>query len=319
MLSLNWVDFIILVVLVFYAYEGYSSGFIGAVLDLANFVLSFLIGLRFYVFSAGILTDNFSIPQGFADAIGFFATTFAAEIAIGIIIRKFFTIQPTFLKGFNKWFGIFPGALSGAILVSFMLILIVALPISSAIKQVVSASKVGNILLSNAQGLEKSLNKVFGGAISETINFLTVEPKGNEIVSLHFKTKDSIPDSVAERYMFSLINKERISAGLKEVVFDDALRDVGRKHCKDMFEKGYFSHYTPDGFSPFDRMDETGILYNAAGENLALSPNTDIAMQGLMNSPGHKANILSVDFGRVGVGVIDGGIYGQMFCQEFTN
>jgi uncharacterized protein YkwD len=38
-----------------------------------------------------------------------------------------------------------------------------------------------------------------------------------------------------------------------------------------------------------------------------------------MNSPGHKANILSISFGKVGIGVIDGGIYGEMFCQEFTN
>lgn len=75
----------------------------------------------------------------------------------------------------------------------------------------------------------------------------------------------------------------------------------------------------PEGFSPFDRMDETGMIYNFAGENLALSPNTDIAMQGLMSSPGHKANILSINFGRIGVGIMDGGIYGEMFCQEFTN
>ena len=86
-----------------------------------------------------------------------------------------------------------------------------------------------------------------------------------------------------------------------------------------MLQRGYFSHYSPEGFSPFDRMDKAGILYDAAGENLALSPNTDIAMQGLLNSPGHRANILSVSFGRIGIGVIDGGIYGEMFCQEFKD
>lgn len=319
MLSFNWIDYLILIVLAFYAYGGYASGFIRALLDLINFVLSFLIGLRFYGFFASVLTDKFSIPHGFADAIGFFITAFVAEIAIGMLIRKFFTAQITFSRGFNKWFGILPGILSGAILVSFVLVLIVALPINSLIKHVVSASKMGNLLLSNAQGSEKILNKVFGGAINETINFLTVEPRGNEIVSLNFKTKNFSPDETAERYMFSLINKERTSVGLKEVVFDPELADVGRKHCKDMFERGYFSHYTPEGFSPFDRIDEAGIIYNFAGENLALSPNTDIAMQGLMNSPGHKANILSVNFGRIGVGVIDGGIYGEMFCQEFTD
>lgn len=319
MLSLNWIDYLILVIIAFYAYEGYASGFMGALLDLTNFIISFIVGLRFYGFFAGILVDKFSIPQGFADAIGFFVTVFIAEIAIGILIRKFFTVQPTFLREFNKYLGILPGIVSGAILVSFILILVIALPVSAAIKHAISASYVGNLLLSNAQGLEKELNKVFGGAISETINFLTIEPESNEIIQLNFKTSNFSPDSTAESYMFSLINKERIAVGLKEVVFDDQLRDVGRAHCQDMFEKGYFSHYTPEGFSPFDRMEEAGIVYNAAGENLALSPNTDIAMQGLMNSPGHKENILSPNFGRVGVGVIDGGIYGEMFCQEFSD
>ena len=319
MLSLNWVDYLILAVLVFYAYEGYSSGFIRAILDLANFALSFLIGLKFYGFIAGILMHKFSMPQGFSDAIGFFLIVLTAEIIIGILIRNFLSFYLKIFRNINKILGIFPGILSGVILTSFMLILIVAFPTSASVKHPISSSRIGNFLLSNAQGWEKQLNNIFGGAINETINFLTVEPKGNEIVSLNFKTKNVSPDASAEQYMFKLVNKERISRGLKELIFDDELRDLGRNHCKDMFERGYFSHYTPEGFSPFDRMDEAGIIYNFAGENLALSPNTDIAMQGLMNSPGHKANILSVNFGRIGIGVVDGGIYGEMFCQEFTN
>lgn len=319
MLSLNWVDYLILIIFVFYAYGGYASGFIRAVLDLMNFVLSFLIGLRFYGLIAGVLLDKFAMPQGLSNAIGFFIVTLFSEIIIGALIRRFPSFDFPFLKSINKVFGILPGILSGAILVSFILILIVAVPMTASIRQPISSSKIGNFLLSNTQGWEKQSNNIFGGAINETINFLTVEPKGNEIVSLNFKTKDTSFDSASERYMFSLVNKERVSSGLREIIFDDDLSRVGRKHCKDMFERGYFSHYTPDGFSPFDRMEEAGIIYDFAGENLALSPNTDIAMQGLMNSPGHKANILSSDFGRVGVGVIDGGIYGQMFCQEFTD
>lgn len=319
MLSLDWIDYLILVVLIFYAYEGYASGFVRALLDLINFVLSFLIGLKFYGFIAGILMSKFSLPQGISNALGFFMITLLAEIILGILIKNFLSFEFTFFKSLNKILGILPGVLSGAILISFMLILIVTLPISTPIKHSISSSKVSNFLLANAQGWEKSINNIFGGAISETINFLTVEPKSNEIVALNYKTKNVSLDSSSEQYMSKLVNKERVSRGLREIIFDDQLRDIGRNHCKDMFERGYFSHYTPEGFSPFDRMDEKGIIYEAAGENLALSPNADIAMQGLMNSPGHKANILSTNFGRIGIGIIDGGIYGEMFCQEFTN
>ncbi|MEO5953203.1 MAG: CAP domain-containing protein, partial [Chloroflexia bacterium] len=67
------------------------------------------------------------------------------------------------------------------------------------------------------------------------------------------------------------------------------------------------------------RMDTAGITYRTAGENLALAPSLDIAHEGLMNSPGHRANILNADFGRVGIGVLDGGVYGKMFVQEFRD
>jgi len=326
MVNLNWIDYLILIVLAFYAYGSYASGFIRALLDLINFALSFLIGLRFYGLIAVILMHKLSLSQGISNALGFFVVTFIAEIVIGILIRNFpsFDLLASrrsgqFFKIQNRILGILPGILSGAILTSFMLILVVTLPISAPVKRSISSSKISSFLLSNAQGWEKSINSVFGGAINETINFLTVEPKSNEIVSLNYKTKNVSPDPLAEQYMFKLINKERVSRGLKEVVFDNELRDIGRVHCKDMFEQGYFSHYALKGFSPFDRMDEIGIIYNFAGENLALSPNANIAMQGLMNSPGHKANILSTNFGRIGIGVIDGGIYGEMFCQEFTD
>ena len=119
--------------------------------------------------------------------------------------------------------------------------------------------------------------------------------------------------------MLALLNTERTSKGLKAVEFWEELAQVGRNHCKDMFERGYFSHHTPEGLSPFDRMEKANITFNYAGENLALAPNAILAMKGLMESKGHRENILSKNFGKVGIGVIDGGVYGQMFCQEFTD
>ena len=86
-----------------------------------------------------------------------------------------------------------------------------------------------------------------------------------------------------------------------------------------MLARGYFSHYTPEGLSPFDRMNQAHISFTYAGENLAFSANVQLAMQGLMNSPGHKANILSSHYHKIGIGVIDAGIYGEMFDQEFTD
>ena len=119
--------------------------------------------------------------------------------------------------------------------------------------------------------------------------------------------------------MLILVNKERAAKGLKPVKADEELAKVARKHSMDMFVRGYFSHYTPEGKNPFDRMKKDNIVFLTAGENLALSQTLDMAHDGLMKSPGHRANILHPTFGRLGIGILDGGIYGLMITQNFRN
>ena len=94
---------------------------------------------------------------------------------------------------------------------------------------------------------------------------------------------------------------------------------MARAHADDMFKRGYFAHDTPEGVDPFQRMQNAGIVFGLAGENLALAPTLEIAHTGLMNSPGHRANILRDGFRKIGIGVLDGGVYGKMFVQEFTD
>ena len=86
-----------------------------------------------------------------------------------------------------------------------------------------------------------------------------------------------------------------------------------------MFARGYFAHATPEGRDPFERMREAKVSFLTAGENIALAPTLEIAHTGLMNSPGHRANILRPQFGRVGIGIVDGGIHGLMVTQDFRN
>jgi uncharacterized protein YkwD len=86
-----------------------------------------------------------------------------------------------------------------------------------------------------------------------------------------------------------------------------------------MFVRGYFGHITPDGISPFDRLLAAHIDFLVAGENIALAPTLTIAHEGLMNSPGHRANILDTQYGRIGIGIVDGGKYGIMITQMFKN
>ncbi len=325
MSGLNFVDYFIILILIFYGIEGMSAGFLASIADLLSFIISFAAGLTFYSFFGKILISNFSIPNGFANAIGFFIAAFLTEIVASIVLRRFIqTFAPIkrvkVLKILDNLLGSFASVFSGILLASFILTIAIALPLSPFVKHSVSESKIAKVLTANTQNLAKSIKNVFGGAVNETLTFLTVEPKGNEVVNLNFKISDFKVDEQAEIEMFNMVNSERTSRANRSLTLgSQALINVARAHCQDMLVRGYFSHYTPEGLSPFDRMQNANISFRTAGENLALAPNTQLAMQGLMQSPGHRANILSADFGKVGIGVIDGGVYGEMFCQEFTD
>jgi uncharacterized protein YkwD len=119
--------------------------------------------------------------------------------------------------------------------------------------------------------------------------------------------------------MLGLLNEERRAHGLRPLQADPEAAEVARAHSVDMFAHGYFSHITPRGEGPFDRMRDGGLRFRAAGENLALARTLPMAHQGLMESPGHRANILRPQFGRVGIGIVDGGRYGLMVTQKFRN
>lgn len=327
LMGINFLDITILLVILFYIYEGYSLGFTLAFMDLLSFIASFIAALKFYTIIATLLSTFFNTPLGVGNAVGFFLVAFVSEVVLSLALRRLMKFLPGLppgslahgFKAINHWLGIFPGMISAFIILSFLLTVIVTFPSSPLIKQAVINSTIGSKLLANTSFFETRLNDIFGGALNETLNFLTVAPKSEETIHLHFTVAHGTVDEKAEQEMFKILNTERIKQGLPPIAFDNKLRDVARAHSNDMFERGYFSHYTPENLSPFDRMEDAHITYQYAGENLALAPSTSFAMQGLMNSPGHRANILNPNFHIVGIGVIDGGIYGKMYSQEFTN
>jgi uncharacterized protein YkwD len=64
-------------------------------------------------------------------------------------------------------------------------------------------------------------------------------------------------------------------------------------------------------------MRQANVRFVTAGENLALAPSLQIAHTGLMNSPGHRANILHRDFGRVGIGIMDRNV-SRIYKEHYT-
>ncbi|MFS0863441.1 CAP domain-containing protein [Fredinandcohnia sp. 179-A 10B2 NHS] len=107
-----------------------------------------------------------------------------------------------------------------------------------------------------------------------------------------------------EFQLFDLTNASRVNNGLQVLTWDESVKETARKHSADMAENNYFSHTNQQGLSPFDRMLADEILFTVAGENLAYGQFSSVfAHEGLMNSLGHRENILKADFEFLGVGV----------------
>lgn len=119
-----------------------------------------------------------------------------------------------------------------------------------------------------------------------------------------------------EYQLFDLTNSTRVKHGLAPLQWDVKVRDVARKHSVDMARNHFFDHTNLEGKSPFDRLKEEGVFYRIAGENIAMGQFSSIfAHNGLMNSLGHRQNILLPEFERLGVGV-EFNEFGQPYYTE---
>jgi uncharacterized protein YkwD len=150
----------------------------------------------------------------------------------------------------------------------------------------------------------------------------------------HASTVQTLPSSVEQPADIAVVaakasglldamNAARIAEGLPAFEWDTTLQEVAYTRARNLVVNGYFDHYAPDGESAFSELAARGVSYQLAGENLARNnypePRTvTAAIDGLMASPGHRANILEERFSRVGVAAVKDGrmwIYVTVFMD----
>ncbi len=121
-----------------------------------------------------------------------------------------------------------------------------------------------------------------------------------------------------EQQVVDLVNKERAAAGLSALKVNATLANVAETKAADLRDENYFDHQSPKYGSPFDMMHQFGITYTSAGENIAKGQRTpDEVMNGWMNSPGHRANILNSSYTEIGVGYVTDSNGTGYWVQEF--
>lgn len=321
-MSFNLIDIAIIALVLLSVLNGWRRGFILGVLDLLGWALVLIVGLHFYQPVARWLGAHLDLwPDVWDRPIAFVGIAILAgglvQLMGHVLLRR--VPKKVHENTFNRLFGLIPGLANGLVTAALVAALLLAIPLSETIRERARESQLVNRLAIYAETLEAALHPVFAEAIAETLNFLTIQPESDERVALPYTVANPRPRPDLEARMLELVNKERVAAGLKPLAPDPELTEVARQHSADMFARGYFAHDTPDGRDPFDRMREANVRFVNAGENLALAPTVPVAHRGLMNSSGHRANILFPQFGRVGIGIMDGGTRGLMISQDFRN
>ena len=112
--------------------------------------------------------------------------------------------------------------------------------------------------------------------------------------------------------VLALMNAYRADAGLPALREDATLDAVANDRMRDMEDGGWWSHESPEGRSPFSWLSTRAYDYEYAGENLAAGFETArLLVSSWMESPGHRENILGLQYHDVGIAIIDGSTKGR--------
>ncbi|HEY9325837.1 MAG TPA: CvpA family protein [Candidatus Limnocylindria bacterium] len=322
-LPFSLIDLAIVLLLLAAIWAGYRSGFIATAYGLATWIISFAAAVL-YQAQAARLTENFGVSPVTAQPIGFIVVlvlvealfSIAGHFALTPIVRA--VHRAPALERADRIGGVVPAAARALFVIAIVLAAVVVSPLSSDVKASVESSRIARGLIDQISAFQPILAKL-SGQLGETVPLFVTKLGEDQREDLDLPSNLQLSaDPIAERQMFDLVNDERAAVGLARLQWDDRLLPVARQHSEEMFKLKYFAHQSPVSGSPFDRLKTAGITYTRAGENLAYAQSVSVAHRGLMQSQGHRENILRPEFTHMAIGVVSAGPYGRMFTQMFV-
>lgn len=306
--------------------RGWMRGFVRESMDLAGLLLGTVLAFRLGPTVGGLVAAMAGVSDGVARVIGgmivLFAVGIGAAMVTAMIDRRF---RMPGLNYVNRAGGAGLAAAWGVFLATLLLTLGVVLPMPPAVAEELESSAVARTLTDPDGFPQEVFTGLAGDRIVEALINLrdqlgtrrVVIGPDDRIALTPADPEDLDPAPEAGREVFDLLNLARVEAGLDPLAWSDALAAVGASHATEMYEHGYFAHVSSLTGDVGDRLVSAGVPFSVAGENLALAVTPAEIHDGLMDSPGHRANILGSGYRRVGIGVISGPL-GLMTVQVFT-
>ena len=173
---MNWIDLVLILVVVLSVFTGWRKGFILATLDLATWVGSVLAGFVFYKEVASLFETYWPSLGVWTFPLSFLVTIFIARLILSLLARSFLNItsEGAHKNPANRLMGIVPGAINGGINATILAAILLALPISDQLSKTARESKIPNKLAYQVEWLEGRLSPIFDEAINRTVNNLSI-------------------------------------------------------------------------------------------------------------------------------------------------
>lgn len=322
-MHLNWVDLVILSVVVFFIADGWETGLVYLLSHLFAFLGSLLLAIRYHTIVGTFVSEKFGTPLIWTDVIGYLIVSVISETvfaqAFAFFVRKL--PKHVFSSHYNHIFGALLSSLNSLVITSFILLLILSLPLRGTVKNDIKTSFIASRLVPLAEKYGGSIKSSFEEVAQETIKFMTIKPNSSDRIYLPIAPKAETLriDLDAQDQMVLLVNKEREKKHISQLSVDTKMTDVAAQHSWNMFVGQYFSHYDLEGHDASYRMNQSDISYTMLGENLAYGPDVLTAHLGLMESAEHRDNILDTRYHRIGIGIVKNKTFGMMFTQLFAD
>ena len=319
---MNAVDLLIVAAVMLAAVAGIRAGFVATLYGLVTWIVAIPVGLLLQV-PLGSLVARVGLAAPVARTVAFVFVLLLVESGFAVVGSV--AIVP-FVKRLHadrtigtadRVLGVVPSILRTLVLTAVALAAALVLPVGNDVRTAIDGSRLGQVLVEQVAAVQPALGALAGSPDDSAPVFVT---KLGADQTERLDLPDGLtlaPDPDAEAEMLRLLNDERTSRGLVALELDPRLVPVARQHSEEMFRLKYFGHQSPLSGSPFDRLSAAAISYSRAGENLAYAHAVAVAHRGLMDSQGHRENILRPEFTRVGIGVVSTGSYGRMFTQLF--
>ena len=319
-------DAVIVLLLLLLLVRGWYRGFVREAMDLAGLLLGTVLAFRIGPAVGSVVAAMARISDDAARLIGGFlvlvGTGIGAAFLTRVIERR---VRLPGLNLMNRAGGAGLALGFGVFLTTLLLSFATILPLPPAVADTLDDSAIAGSLTDPAGAPQEVFRSLSGDSIvaallnlREAVGARRVVVEGDEVVEFPAADPgdlDADPGSAAE--VFEALNLARIEAGVDPLAFSPALALVAEGHAAEMYTHGYFSHVSPATGTVGDRLAAVGIPFSVAGENLALAATVGDVHDGLMDSEGHRRNMLHPDYRRVGVAVVSGPL-GLMTVQVFT-